>query len=67
MKTYTEAEVLQAIEYACQYQKATDYQTAGNLLIVDDADLKDNSIILLDQLSSEDIAHKEINLADIFN
>lgn len=42
MKTYTEQELLKAIEYACNYQKACDYQEAGHYLVemyttIDDA------------------------------
>lgn len=65
-KTYTEAELLQAIKYACEYQKATDYQTAGSLLIVDESELKANSILLLDELSNDTNAFFEIELKDIF-
>jgi hypothetical protein len=64
--TYTEAELLKAIKYACEYQKATDYQTAGRLLIVDDSELKANSILLLDELASDTNAASEIKVKDIF-
>jgi len=67
MKTYTEAELLQAIEYACEYQKACDYQTAGRLLIVDENELPGNAILLLDDLSDDNNAFSEIELKDIFN
>ncbi|HZY40122.1 MAG TPA: hypothetical protein VFE53_25895 [Mucilaginibacter sp.] len=67
MKTYTEEELLKAMKYACEYQKATDYQTAGKLLIVDESELSANSILLLDELSSDAIAFSEIALKDIFD
>jgi hypothetical protein len=66
MRTYTEEELLKAIEYACEYQKATDYQTAGKLLIVDESELPANAILLLDELSSDAIAFSEIDLKAIF-
>lgn len=65
-KMYTEAELLQAIKYACEYQKAADYQIAGRLLIVDDSDLIENSVKLLDDLANENNAFAEIELKDIF-
>jgi hypothetical protein len=34
MRTYTEQELLKAIQYACPCQKADDYQTAGGLLLM---------------------------------
>ena len=67
MKTYTEDQLLKAIEYACSYQKAHDYQTAGKFLIVDESDLKVNSILLLDNLANDDIAFSEIDISDIFD
>jgi hypothetical protein len=66
MRTYTEEELLKAIKYACECQKATDYQTAGKLLIVEESELPANSILLLDELSGDTIAFSEIDLQDIF-
>jgi hypothetical protein len=66
-RTYTEAEILKAMEYACEYQKALDYQAAGKLLMVESNQLTDNSILLLDELSNNKTAISEINLGDIFN
>jgi isocitrate/isopropylmalate dehydrogenase len=67
MRTYTEKELLKAIEYACGYQKASDYQTAGKLLIVDKSDLQQNIETLLNELAStNENVHKEIELRDIF-
>jgi hypothetical protein len=67
MKTYTEEELLAAIKYACEYQKATDYQTGGILLIVDQTELKANIENLLYELCDTDkTAHDEIELSDIF-
>lgn len=65
-KIYTEAELLKAIEYACQYQKACDYQTAGRFLIVDDSELHPNSVLLLDELCTDESAFSEIEIKDIF-
>lgn len=67
MRTYTEEELLKAMKYACEYQKATDYQTAGKLLIVDESELPANAILLLDELNSDAIAFSEIDLKDIFD
>jgi hypothetical protein len=67
MKTYTEEDLLKAIKYACEYQKATDYQTAGLHLIVDETELKGNIEILLNELCDTDkTAHNEIEISDIF-
>jgi hypothetical protein len=66
MKEYTEAELFKAIRYACEYQKGADYQTAGRLLIVDDSELKANSILVLDELARNTNAFSEIELKDIF-
>lgn len=66
MNTYTEAELLKAVEYACEYQKACDYQTAGRLLIVDGSEVPANAILLLDELSGDENAFPEIELKDIF-
>ena len=67
MRTYTEQELLVAIKYACEYQKATDYQTAGCHLNVHEKDLKTNIEILLNDLCDTDnTAHDEIEIADIF-
>ena len=67
MKTYTEQDLRAAIKYACEYQKATDYQTAGQHLIVDEADLKANIESLLNELCDTDkTAYDEIEISDIF-
>lgn len=65
-RTYTEAELMQAIKYACEYQKACDYQIAGKLLIVDKSELQANSVLLLNELTSDKNAFSEIELKDIF-
>ncbi len=69
MKVYTEVELLKAIEWACSYQKACDYQVAGRyLLIENEANLPGNIEMLLNDLCDTDInAHNEIKLSDIFN
>ena len=67
MKTYSEEQLLKAIEYACQYQMGCDYQTAGNLLLDDNSDFKSNSLLLMDALSSQETGFSEIKLSDIFN
>ena len=46
---------------------ACDYQTAGKLLIVDDSDLKANSVLLLDALTDDKTAFSEIQISDIFD
>lgn len=62
-KLYTEAELLKAIEYACGYQKASDYQAAGHHLIVDG---EPDTVALLDELSdTENNKHKEITIQEI--
>jgi hypothetical protein len=67
MKTYTEEDILAAIKYACEYQKAADYQTAGKHLIVDEVDLKANIENLLNELCDTDkTAHDEIEISDVF-
>jgi len=53
MRTYTEKELLKAVEYGCNYQKASDYQTAGHFLLeefktVSNADIEIGK--LLDEL-----------------
>jgi hypothetical protein len=53
MKIYTEEQLLNAIEYACEY--------------ADNSDLKKNSILLLDALADNKTAFSEILLSDIFN
>jgi hypothetical protein len=66
MRTYTQEELLKAIEYACNTQKAQDYQDAGNHLIVDDSELKTGAIQLLDLLSdSDDNDAKNITIEEI--
>jgi len=64
---YTEKDLLAAIKYACEYQKATDYQIAGLHLIVDETDLKANIENLLNELCDTDkTAYNDIQLSDIF-
>jgi hypothetical protein len=66
MRTYTQEELLKAIEYACSMQKAQDYQNAGNHLIVDESELKTGVIQLLDLLSdSDDNDAKNITIEEI--
>lgn len=69
MKLYTEAELLMAIKYACEYQKATDYQTVGALLICEDQrELEENLLKVLDALADgKIISNEEIDLRDIFH
>ena len=62
MRTYTEKELLKAIEYACNYQKACDYQSAGHFLIEDEPKIEE----LLDELSDTDKnSASEITLEEI--
>ena len=65
MTKYTEKQVRQAIKYACEYQKTTDYQTAGNILLQEDC--TEREIKLLDELAGDSIAANEIELKDIFD
>lgn len=64
---YTEEQLLQAIKYACEYQKAYDYQTAGGILIKDNFTTQEDVIKLLDELSNDTLANSEIDLKDIFD
>lgn len=70
MRTYTEKELLKAVEYACNYQKACDYQDAGHYLVemyntVDDANkaMVDVLDLLADtnKNSASEITINEIN------
>lgn len=63
---YTESELKKAIKFACEAQKAADYQSAGILLIVDESSLYHNSKILLDELSSDETVADEIDIDEIF-
>lgn len=54
MRTYTEQELILAVKYACEYQKAEDYQLAGCNLIPLEGNSKetDTAIIkVLDELA----------------
>lgn len=63
---YSEQDIRKIVEYACGMQKAEDYQTAGRLLIVDEPDLKQNSILLLDELAETDTNYSgEITMFEI--
>lgn len=68
VNTYTEKELLLAIEYACGYQKAEDYQQAGHIamqdfLTVDEADTAIGKT--LDYLCSTENTSKEITIQEI--
>lgn len=47
MRTYTEEELLKAVEYACGMQKAEDYSISGHLLLLDDDEERDSLIKLI--------------------
>lgn len=67
-KYYTEEFILKAIEYACGYQKGTDYQIAGHFLIEDNVNDEKHIIPLLDELADVDNnSHKEISIQDIID
>lgn len=68
MKTYTEKELLKAIEYACGYQKGSDYQLAGRYLLNEFESVKQAdtaSELLLDELSGNTNSSKEITIDEI--
>lgn len=69
MKTYTEQELLKAVEYACGYQKACSYQEIGGV-IADGEDHKcthdEIMAFILDNLCDTDKnCAKKITIEDI--
>lgn len=66
MEKYTEEQLRQAIQYACEYQKACDYQTAGGILMADGYKTTEQDIKLLDALASSIVEADEITIEEIF-
>jgi hypothetical protein len=65
-RTYTQAELLKAIEYACGYQKASSYQDIGQILLSEGYDTTPQDVQILDNLSDcDNNNHEEITLEDI--
>jgi hypothetical protein len=65
MRTYTEAELLKAIKYACECQKGSDYQTAGAILMADGYKTTEQDIKLLDELAYGETSHEDITIEEI--
>lgn len=68
MITYTEEELKLAIEYACSYQKAEDYQEVGNITSEDfkNVDEADKAIgKALDYLCSAETISNQISIEEI--
>ena len=66
MKTYTQQELLRAVQYACEYQKACDYQEAAMILLGDGYKTTNADVKVLDLLSDSIINHyNEIPIKDI--
>lgn len=64
-RLYTKEELLKAVEYACGYQKASDYQMAGHHLI-EDVVTDEHCANLLDELHNTDKnSASEISIEDM--
>lgn len=65
MTTYTQEQLLKAVEYACGYQKASSYQEIAHVEGFWDIDERIFKEIMDNLADVDNNAHKEITIEDI--
>lgn len=66
-RLFSKEELVKAIDYGCQYQKACDYQLAGSILIRKKKVKKKHIISLLDCLVDLNFTTSEIDIKDVID